>query len=206
MPDATARQLQAVLTRYRQLTTMLASEKTRRHTTAPLLLSSLDTHIAHLTEQRQQLLALLESLVASDPFWTGLVTQLTSVPGVGVLTATQLAVRLPELGQATRQQVAALAGVAPYACDSGAHRGTRRISSGRGPVRQALYQIMISALSWNPVLAAHYRQLRARHKPHKGALVACMRRLVGLLNAMLRDGVRWEELRVVQQHAPPLLT
>lgn len=204
VPDETARQLQEVLTRYRQLTTMLASEKTRRHTAAPLVQPSIDAHLAHLTEQRQQLLALLESLVASDPFWAGRVTQLTTVPGVGVLTATLLAVRLPELGQATRQEVAALAGVAPYACDSGSHRGTRRISGGRGAVRQALYQVMISALRCNPVLAAHYRRLRAAHKPHKVAMIATMRRLLGLLNAMLREGLRWEELRVVQGFSPPL--
>lgn len=204
VPAETARQLQELLSRHQQLTKMLTSEKNRRHDASAVLQPSLDAHIAHLTAQRQQIDALLAAIVASDPYWAGRVAQLQSVPGIGALTATTLAVGVPELGEATRQEVAALVGVAPYACDSGTMRGQRHIAGGRRVMRQALYQVLTSALRCNLVLATHYRRLRARHKPHKVAMVASMRRLLGLLTAMVRDGLRWEELRVVQAFAPPL--
>jgi transposase len=204
VPTATARHLQELVTRRQQLTKMLTSEKNRRHAASSLLQPSLDAHIAHLTEQRQQIDALLASVVASDPFWTGRVAQLQSVPGIGALTATTLAVGLPELGQATRRQAAALVGVAPFAHDSGTLRGQRHIGGGRRPMRHALYQVMTTALRCNPVLAANYRRLRAAAKPHKVAMVACMRRVLGLLTAMLREGLRWDELRVVQTFSPSL--
>lgn len=205
LPTATARQMQDLLTRHRQLTKMLTSEKNRRHTASPLLRPSLDEHIAHLTAQRRQLDALLASGVASDPLWAGRIAQVTSVPGIGLLTAATLVVGVPELGRANRQEVAALVGVAPYAHDSGTLRGQRRIAGGRKAVRQALYQVMTSAVRCNPILAAHYRRLRAVHKPHKVAMVASMRRLLGLLTAMCRDDLRWDQLRIVQ-HAVPAIS
>lgn len=204
VPAESARNIQELLTRHQQLTRMLTSEKNRCHSASPLVQPSLDAAIAHLDEQRAQIDALLASVVAGDPFWAGIVAQVQSVPGIGVLTAATLAVGVPELGQATRQEVAALVGVAPFACDSGTRRGHRHIAGGRKAVRQALYQVMTSALRCNPLLAAHYRRLRATHKPHKVAMIATMRRLLGLLTTMRRDGLRWEELRTVQHAAAPL--
>lgn len=200
IPAETARQLHDVLARHRQLTKLLTSERNRLHTAAALLQPGITAHIAWLRTERTAIDRLLASLVASDPVWQGAVDQLMSVPGIGALTATVIAVGLPELGTCTRQQAAALVGVAPDPQDSGGHHGTRQISGGRAAVRQALYQVMTSAVTWNPVLAAHYRHLRERHKPHKVAMTACMRRLVGLLTAMRRDGLLWHELRTVQAH------
>ena len=193
VPEATARQLAEVLARRRQLTKMLVEEKNRRAQATPLLRPGVDAHIAWLEGQRDEVAQLLESLVASDPAWQARVTTLATVPGIGVLTATTLAVGLPELGGCSAKQLAALVGVAPFAVESGIFRGTRHIAGGRGVVRHALYEAMISTIRCQPTFKAHYQHLTAQGKAHKVAMVACMRRLLGVLTAMVRDGLTWDQ-------------
>lgn len=198
VPEATARTLQDLLARRRQLTKMLVEEKNRRQQASPVVRPGVDAHIAWLEAQRDEVDQLLASVVASDPDWRARVATLDSVPGIGALTATIIAVGVPELGVGTAKEVAALVGVAPWAVESGQHRGARHISGGRGAVRHALYEAVTSTIRWEPTLAAHYAQLRAAGKPHKLAMVACMRRLLGILTAMVRDGLTWQQTDIGQ--------
>ena len=117
---------------------------------------------------------------------------LQSVPGVGRVMATTLLAELPELGQLTRREIAALVGVAPLNRDSGAFRGQRSVWGGRASVRAALYMSALTARRWNPEIRAFYERLVASGKPKKVALVACMRKLLILCNAVIRDGAEWE--------------
>jgi len=119
------------------------------------------------------------------------VNLLSSVPGVGPQTARTLLAELPELGTASRQEIAALAGVAPFNRDSGHRRGQRSIAGGRGAVRTALYMATLVATRYNPVIRKHYERLLAAGKRKKVALVACMRKLLVMLNAILRTQKTW---------------
>ena len=198
VPGATARTLRALLGRRDALTKMLVEEKNRRHAAPPLLAPQLDAHVADLARQRREVDALLASTVAADPAWRTRVELLDTVPGFGPLTATRVAVELPELGELDRRALAALVGVAPHPRDSGRHRGARVCSGGRGDVRRALYEATLATVRWEPTFRAHYGQLRARGKPHKVAMVACERRLLGPLAAMVRDGLTWQQTEVGQ--------
>jgi transposase len=198
LPEATARMLQELLARHRQLTKMLVEEKNRRHQASALLRPGVEAHIAWLEGQRAEVDRLLESAVAADPAWRERVTVLDSAPGIGFLTATILAVGVPELGTCTAKEAAALVGVAPWAVESGQHRGQRRIAGGRSDVRHGLYEALTSTVRRDPTFGAHYARLKAAGKPHKLAMVACMRRLLGILTVMLRDGLAWQQTRVGQ--------
>lgn len=204
VPEATAQALQAVLARRRQLTKMLVEEKNRRAQATPLLRPGVEAHIAWLTEQRAEVDRLLERLVAGDPVWQARITTLATVPGIGVLTATILAVGVPELGPCSAKQLAALVGVAPFAVESGHYRGSRHIAGGRRTVRHALYEAVLSTIRWQPTFRAHYQQLTAKGKAHKVAMVACMRRLLGVLTAMVRDGLTWEQTDLGQGRFLPV--
>ena len=142
--------------------------------------------------------------MAGDPVWQARVTTLATVPGIGVLTATVLAVGVPELGRCSAKQLAALVGVAPFTVESGVSRGTRHIAGGRGVVRHALYEAVTSTIRWQPTFKAHYDRLRMQGKAHKVAMVACMRRLLGVLTAMVRDGLTWPETMVAQGRFLPV--
>jgi len=204
LPSEVARDLGALLAVREDLVTQRAAAKTRLQQARAVVRPHLKRQIAELTAQIDTVEAELAALVASDPAWAAKVAQLATVPGIGLLTATLLAVSLPELGQATAKQLAALAGVAPVADDSGLRQGRRAIRGGRRTVRRALYQAVFSAVfacrRRPSVLQAHYAQLTARGKPQKVALVACMRRLLGLLTAMVRTGGTWDDLQV--HHRP----
>jgi transposase len=126
--------------------------------------------------------------------WQARADLLTSVPGVGPGTARVLIGRLPELGRLNPRQIAALAGLAPYNCDSGTLRGQRMIWGGRKEVRQALYMATLSAIRSNPPIRDFYQRLKAKGKPSKVALTACMRKLLVMLNAMLRDNTPWRAI------------
>ena len=117
---------------------------------------------------------------------------LRSVPGVGPVVVATLVAELPELGRLNRKQIAALVGVAPLACDSGTLRGRRMVWGGRAQVRAVLYMSTVAALRWNPVIRAFYDRLRGAGKPAKVALTACMRKLLTILNAMVRQQARWQ--------------
>ena len=135
----------------------------------------------------------MQTLLATQPEWQTQSAILQSVPGVGPgLTRTLLA-RLPELGTLTRRRIAALVGVAPFNRDSGTLRGKRAVWGGRPDVRTALYMGTLAGIRWNPVLAAMYQRLRAAGKAFKVAMTACMRKLLTILNAMIRTQTPWDE-------------
>lgn len=198
IPSELARDLAALLAERAALTAQLIAVRNRRQQARPCRWERLAAHEAWLDAQRTQLDADLAALVASDPAWQARIDLLTTVPGIGVLTATILAVQLPELGRISGRQAAALVGVAPVAHDSGQLRKPRRIRGGRRTVRQARYQAMLTAKRWNPVIRAHHAALLARGKPPKVATIACVRKLLGLLTAMLREGCSWHQLRAAQ--------
>ena len=138
-----------------------------------------------------QLDADLDSAVRASPAWRERAALLLSVPGIGHASTRTLLADLPELGSLDRRRIAALVGLAPVAHDSGQHRGARHIQGGRGTVRAALYMAAWIASRCNPVLKDMYQRLRAAGKPRKVVLVACMRRLLTILNAMVRDNTPW---------------
>jgi transposase len=198
VPAATARQLQDLLARRRAVTKMLGEEQNRRQQASDLLRPQIDAVIALLTAQRRELEQMLASVVASDPAWQARVELLDSVPGIGALTATILAVGLPELGRISAKEVAALVGVAPHPRESGQSRGRRQIGGGRAWVRHALYEALVTTIRCEPTMGAHYRQLRQRGKATNVARIACVRRTLGILTAMVRDGLTWAQTDVGQ--------
>jgi transposase len=129
----------------------------------------------------------IDQLIQQSPAWQEKATLLKTVPGVGQQTARILIAELPELGQGSRQQLAALVGLAPFNCDSGQSRGQRRIFGGRSQVRQALYMATVTAIRCNPTLRAYYHRLRESGKPYKLAATACARKMLTILNAMVRN-------------------
>jgi transposase len=187
-PEAQMTLLDDLVTRRAQLVEDRAREKTRLpQTTCAEALSSLKLHLRHLDGQIEKLLARIAEVVASTPVLRAKVTRLVEVQGVGTLTASALLAALPELGTLSKNEVTALAGLAPFNRDIGAFRGTRSIRGGRSAVRLALYMAALSAARCNPVLKAVYQRLRAAGKAHKVALVAVMRKLLVYLNSLLKN-------------------
>lgn len=184
--------LDDLITRRRQVTVMRAAEKTRReglmHKKA---LASVDKVIRLLDQQREDLDREIAKLIESDDDWKNRRDLLSSVPGVGNTTASQLLADLPELGKLNRQQIAALVGVAPLNRDSGQMRGQRSIFGGRAGVRTGLYMATISAMRCNPIINAFAQRLLAAGKAFKVAMIACMRKLVTILNVMVKNNEHW---------------
>ncbi len=187
-PDPVLVQLDALVTRRSQLVEDRAKESTRlQQTSDAASLKSLHHHIAYLDKQIDQLVARIDALVQAHPILKAKVALLAQVQGVGTLTASTLLAVLPELGSLSKGQAAALSGLAPFNCDSGAFRGVRRIQGGRSTVRCALYMAALSASRYNPILKAVYQGLISRGKAPKLALTAVMRRLVIYLNLLLKS-------------------
>lgn len=191
LTDEATRDLEAVLLRRRQLLDMLTAERNRLALARPSIRKSLTAHIAYLEREVRGTDGELAARVAASPLWRAKDDLLQSVPGIGPVVARTLLAELPELGALTRRQVAALVGVAPVARDSGAQRGRRAIAGGRAGVRRALYMAALVAARRNAVIRAFYQHLVAVGKPKKVALVACMRKLLVTLNAMLRANTAW---------------
>ncbi len=192
LPDEAARGLDALLTRRRQLLEMKTAEQNRLgFAAAAAVRRDITQHIHWLERRLRDVDSDLEQAVRSSPVWRLKEDLLRSVPGVGPVVSRTLLGELPELGSLTRQQIAALVGVAPRARDSGTLRGKRMVWGGRAPVRAALYMGALVATRYNPVIRAFYARLRAAGKPAKVALVACMRKLLTILNAILRTGTPW---------------
>jgi transposase len=199
LPDAEARALVAVLARRRQLVEMLTAEKNRFLTAPPATRKSLRTHIAWLERELGHIETDLAATIRRSPVWREKEELLRSVPGVGpVLTSTVLA-NLPELGTLTHKQIAALVGVAPLNRDSGTLRGRRTVWGGRTQVRTVLYMNAVVAARFNPVIRTFYERLCGAGKPKKVALTACMRKLLTMLNAMLKHHTPWRQ--EAAQHA-----
>lgn len=198
-PDAATTALAAVLARRRQVVEMLTAERHRLGKAPADVRPGIQAHIAWLTQQVTTLDDDLTMRIRHSPVWQEQVDLLQSVPGVGPVLSRTLLAQLAELGTLTRRQIAALVGVAPLNRDSGTLRGPRTCWGGRAPVRTALYMATLVATRRNPVIRATYQQLCARGKKRKVALVACMRKLLTILNAMLKHRTSWQD----QMHATP---
>ncbi len=192
LPSEKQLELQQQLARRRQLVGMLTAEKNRsQQATDRLVRKTIDAVVRTLAEQIKQLDDQLQRTIEETPAWREKENLLRSVPGVGPQTALALLANLPELGTCSRQQIAALVGVAPLNRDSGRHRGKRVTWGGRASVRSALYMATLVAVRHNPVICAHYEHLQNVGKRKKVALVACMRKLLCMLNAILREQKPW---------------
>ena len=192
LPDAESEALGAILARRRQLVTMLVSEKNRAHVAAPSVQKSVAKHVRWLERELAGVDDDLTAAIRESGVWRAKDDLLRSIPSVGRVLATALLAELPELGTLTRREVAALVGVAPLNRDSGAFRGQRSVWGGRASVRAALYMSALTAVRWNPPVRAFYERLVANGKPKKVALVACMRKLLVICNAVVRDGRAWD--------------
>jgi transposase len=196
LPDTEARALAALLTRRRQLVEMLTAEKNRLGSASASIRKSLRAHITWLERELQHTDTDLTHAIQQSPVWREKEELLRSVPGVGpVLTSTLLA-NLPELGTLTHKQIAALVGVAPFNRDSGTLRGKRTVWGGRAQVRAVLYMNAVVAARFNPVIRAFYHRLCRAGKAKKVALTACMRKLLVILNAMLKHRTSWHQTEV----------
>lgn len=191
LPDEATQALSAVLTRRRQLIEMLTAEKNRRRQTRPSLRKRLEAHIEWLTCELRRVDADLDTAIRHSPVWREPDDLLQSMPGVGPGLSRTILAELPELGTVSSKQLAALVGVAPHNRDSGTLRGTRTIWGGRAVVRTALYMATLVATKWNPVIKTAYHQFLARGKAKKVALVACMHKLLIILNAMVKYRTPW---------------
>lgn len=201
--DAEARELQTMVVRRRQLVEMLTMEKNRR----PLVPSgrarkSLDKHIAWLEEAVHRASDDIDQTVRQSPLWREKEDLLRSVKGIGPVSARTILVELPELGRLNRKKIAALVGVAPFNRDSGRFKGQRTITGGRSHVRTVLYMAAVTAARHNPLIRPLYQRLIAAGKKKKVAIVACIRKLLTILTAMVRDNAYFS----VAPHPIPLPT
>jgi transposase len=185
-------QLAAWVERRRQLLVELVAEKNRLSTCPACLRADIEEHIAWLDEHIERLETDIQTCILQKAEWRERAEIIDSVPGVGLVTATTLVAELPELGQINRQKIAALVGVAPFNRDSGPKRGKRRIFGGRSGIRRTLFMAALSASKHNPVIRAFYESLLKRGKEKKVALTACMRKLLVIINAMVKKGEPWK--------------
>lgn len=190
--DPTLKALEALVDRRRQLIEMLTAERNRFTLATGAVKTDLQAHIDWLIKRLSGIDDDLKKTVQASEVWREKENLLKTVPGIGDVTACTLLAELPELGQLNRRKIAALVGVAPFNRDSGNMRGVRRIWGGRKSVRTALYMATLVATRYNPVIKAFYERLKAGGKKKKVALVACMRKLLSILNVMLKNGTAWE--------------
>jgi transposase len=195
IPDAEAQELEALLARRRQLLEMLQAERNRLGQVfgkgKRLVRKSLKAHIAFLERELRMTDTDLGEMVKNSPAWRERDELLQSVPGVGPVLSRTLLADLPELGRLSRREIAKLVGVAPLSRDSGTMRGRRFVQGGRATVRAVLYMAALVATKRNAVIRGFYQRLVAAGKPKKLALVACMRKLLTILNTMVRMRTRW---------------
>jgi transposase len=194
LPDAVQADLQALVTRRRQLVEMLTAERNRVPLARGAVRKNVVAHIAWLEKQLGKTDRELRTQIEASPIWRARDQLLQSVPGIGPATSARLLASLPELGSLTHRQISKLVGVAPLPDDSGRRSGYRRIQGGRGHVRSALYMATVTAVTYNPSIRAAYHRWRAAGKLPKVALVAAMHKLLIHLNAILRDQTAWSPL------------
>ncbi len=191
IPTEDTQALAAIVARRRQLIEMLTAEKNRLRLTARALQKRVQAHITWLETELERFNTDLTTTMQKSPVWREKEDVLRSVPGVGPVLTTTLLANLPELGTLTRKEVAALVGVAPFPRDSGTLKGRRAIWGGRAHVRAALYMAALVATRKNPVIRTFYQRLCQAGKAKKLALTACMRKLLTILNAMVKSGTPW---------------
>ncbi len=192
LPDEAAQLLESLLTRRRQLVDMLTAEKNRLGFARGPVKRDISRHIRWLEKRLADVDGDLQDAVASSPLYQAKADLLRSVPGVGQVTTLTLLATLPELGQLSRHQIAALVGVAPMNRDSGTMRGQRMVWGGRAPVCAVLYMAALVGIKHTPAIASFYARLRAAGKPFKVAAPACMRKLLTILNAMVHHNRPWD--------------
>ncbi len=197
LPDAQEQYLKALITRRRQLIDIRTAESNRLARAAAAVRQRIREHIDFLNQEIEDIDREIEKLIKESPLWLEKARLLREVPGIGSVSCFTLLGALPELGKLKGKQIAALVGVAPLNRDSGAYRGRRSTWGGRAQVRSALYMAAMSARRHNPVIRDFYERLRAAGKCGKVALVACMRKLLIILNAMLRDRASWDAQRSI---------
>lgn len=191
LPGEHEKRLTALVKRRKQVLDMLVAEQNRLENVDPDILAYIQGSISMLKSQLDELDDAIQSHINQTPDLKKRRDLLITVPGVGKVTASTLTAQLPELGSCDRKQIAALVGVAPFSHDSGKMRGRRFIRGGRPPIRSVLYMAALSAIRFNPVIRTFYTRLISSGKKFKVALVACMRKLLTILNAMMRNHQVW---------------
>ncbi len=193
LPDEQTRALDEAVTRRRQLVEMLGAETNRRRLVRDRTVQRrVEAHIHWLKRALKELDRDLQATIRSSPIWRDTDDLLRSAPGIGDVTIATMLAELPELGRLSRHKIAALVGLAPFNRDSGQFRGRRMVTGGRPSVRRVLYMATLTAIRRNPAIAAFYQRLLANGRPAKVALTAAMRKLLTILNAMMRDGRPWQ--------------
>jgi len=192
MPNKKVRKVRDLLARKRQLNDQRTRELNRLHKAEKFLQASHRRAIKFIENEISWVEKHLAATVATVDEWQATYSIITSAPGIGNGVAYTLLGELPELGQLTHRQIAALCGLAPFNRDSGKVRGKRRIRGGRAPIRTMLYMAMLSGIQHNPVMRQFYNKLVAQGKHKKVALTACMRKMITILNAMVRDQKEWQ--------------
>lgn len=190
--DEETRELSDLVTRREQLITMLTAEKNRLQTATKRVRKDIKAHIKWLEKRLSDVDDDLRRAIKTSSLWRAKDNLLQSVPGVGPTSSAKLISSLPELGQLNRRQIAALVGLAPFNRDSGAFRGRRSIWGGRAQVRSVLYMAALSAARFNPVIRTFYQRLLEKGKRKKVALTACMRKLLIILNTMVKNNTHWQ--------------
>jgi transposase len=203
LPSAAQVQLTEAV-RYRDFLVTQKQAFVNRRAEMPPALKRRHGQVIHTLERQiAETDAEIAALIASDPDLAVQAARLTSVPGISTVTAATLLALLPELGTVSAKAIASLAGVAPRDDQSGKRTGKKHVTGGRARLRQALSMMALTTTRRDPVMKAHYDQLLARGKPKKVALLACARRTLGIVNAMIREGITWQETRVGQGHFLP---
>jgi len=190
--DQEAQQITALLARRRQMVEMLTQEKNRKARASQAILASISEHIAWLEKRIQEIEKQLTRIVRDSPAWRDKDDLLRSVPGVGKVLSFALLADLPELGTLNQRKISTLVGVAPLNRDSGNFKGTRAIWGGRAKVRHVLYMATVAAIRHNPIIQGFHQRLRQSGKKPKVAIVACMHKLLIILNTMVKNGTRWQ--------------
>lgn len=193
LPDEVTLELRALIARRRQITDMIVAERNRLGGASKAVKKRIDAHIRWLEAELERADKDLDQSIGHSPIWQENQNLLRTVPGIGPVTSRSLMAELPELGELNRKQIAALAGIAPLNRDSGTLRGRRSIWGGRAAVRAVLYMAALVASRHNAVIRAFYKRLRNAGKAPKVALVACMRKLLTILNAMIKHKTRWSD-------------
>lgn len=187
------RKFRDLVVRRRQLVVMATMEKNRLDVMPKPLKADIQRHIYHIQRQIEKLDKQMNKAIEAVAEWREKRERLLSVPGIGPVVVNTLLADLPELGELDKKQIAALTGVAPFNRDSGAMRGKRRIRGGRSHVRTVLFMAILTSVQHNPVIRKHYQRLIAAGKHKKAALTACIRKLIVILNAMLKNNTDWNE-------------
>ena len=197
-PDEAAFRLKGLHNRRSQLVEMRVAEYNRHKRAQPEMRAAIDEHIGYLDKAIVEVDAQIAEAIAQSAEWTRKSELLQEAPGIGAVTSATLLAALPELGKLSKRKMASLVGVSPLNRDSGSYRGRRSIHGGRASVRRALYLAALSARRYNPVIKEYYERLTARGKNGKVALVACVHKLLSILNSMIKNGTHWNA-----QHTTP---